>query len=119
MRFSLRWEQTGSWLDGELPSTRTISEAETAEVEAATEDDQVDEPNGQVGIAASRIGTTAMVAAAIRAAGSWANSAVSTDSTCSISIFLREFRMISGHRKLFQAPRKANMVMVPMCRWPA
>ena len=30
------------------------------------------------------------------AAGSWANSAVSTESTCSISIFLRELRMISG-----------------------
>ena len=53
LEVSLRWEQTGSWLDGELPSTRTISEAGTAEVEAATEDDQVDEPNGQVDIAVS------------------------------------------------------------------
>ena len=56
----------------------------------------------------------ATLGAAMRAAGSWANSAVSTESTCSISIFLRELRMISGHRKLFQAPRKAKMVMVPM-----
>ena len=53
LEVSLRWEQTGSWLDGELPSTRTISEAGTAEVEAATEDDQVDEPNGRVDIAVS------------------------------------------------------------------
>ena len=51
LEVSLRWEQTGSWLDGELPSTRTISEAGTAEVEAATEDDQVDdEPNGEVNV---------------------------------------------------------------------
>ena len=55
-----------------------------------------------------------MVAAAIRAAGSWANSAVNTESTCSINIFRRELRMINGHRKLFQAPRKAKMVIVPM-----
>ena len=41
-------------------------------------------------------------------------STVNTESTCSISIFLRELRMISGHRKLFQARRNAMMVMVPM-----
>ena len=48
LQVSLTWEQTGSWLAGTPPSTVTIPEAGTNAVEVPTEDDSVDESDGQV-----------------------------------------------------------------------
>ena len=50
LEVSLRWEQTGNWLDGTPPATVTISTDGTAEIETATNDDYVDEPNGEVNV---------------------------------------------------------------------
>ena len=48
LQVSLMWAQVGTVLDGTPPATVTISTDGTAAVEAATDDDEVDEPNGTV-----------------------------------------------------------------------
>ena len=48
LQVSLTWAQVGTVLDGTPPATVTISTDGTAAVEAATDDDEVDEPNGAV-----------------------------------------------------------------------
>ena len=48
LQVSLTWAPIGSVLDGTPPATVTISTDGTAAVEAATDDDEVDEPNGTV-----------------------------------------------------------------------
>ena len=48
LQVSLTWAQVGTVLDGTPPATVTISAGGTAAVEAATDDDEVDEPNGTV-----------------------------------------------------------------------
>ena len=48
LQVSLMWMPIGSVLDGTPPATVTISAGGTAAVEAATDDDEVDEPNGAV-----------------------------------------------------------------------
>ena len=48
LQVSLMWAQVGTVLDGTPPATVTISAGGTAAVEAATDDDEVDEPNGAV-----------------------------------------------------------------------
>ena len=48
LQVSLTWAQVGTVLDGTPPATVTISTDGTAAVEAATDDDEVDEPNGTV-----------------------------------------------------------------------
>ena len=48
LQVSLTWAQVGTVLDGTPPATVTISVGGTAAVEAATDDDSVDEPNGAV-----------------------------------------------------------------------
>ena len=50
LQVNLSWEQTGSWLDGTPPATVTITPAGTAAVETATDDDHVDEPDGEVSV---------------------------------------------------------------------
>ena len=48
LQVSLTWAQVGTVLDGTPPATVTISTDGTAAVEAATDDDEVDEPDGTV-----------------------------------------------------------------------
>ena len=71
LQVSLTWAQVGTVLDGTPPATVTISTDGTAAVEAATDDDEVDEPNGTVivtvtsgpgyAVADPRIATAAVV----------------------------------------------------------
>ena len=48
LQVSLSWTHNGTVLDGTPPATVTISVGGTAAVEAATDDDEVDEPDGTV-----------------------------------------------------------------------